>query len=77
MCTLILAIEKRLDEVLDSENNGVHIHLGQIADSMSEWEGPIAEQLGLLTADVAAIKTRHPGELKLQTYVIKTLSPAL
>ena len=42
---------------------------------MSEWEGPIAEQLGLLTADVAAIKARHPGELKLQTYVIKTLSP--
>ena len=37
---------------------------------MSEWEGPIAEQLGLLTADVAAIKARHPGELKLQTYVI-------
>ena len=77
LCTLILAIEKRLDEVLDSENNGVPIHLGQIAGSMSEWEGPIAEQLGLLTADVAAIKARHPGELKLQTYVIKTLSPVL
>jgi hypothetical protein len=52
---------------LDFENDGVSKHLGQIADAMYEWEGPIAEQLGLTKADVAAIKTKHPGELKLQT----------
>ena len=53
--------------MLDSENGGVSKHLGQIADAMYEWEGPIAEQLELTRADIAAIKAKHPGELKLQT----------
>ena len=61
------ALERRLDQVLDSEYGGVSRHLGHIADSMSKWEGPIAEQLGLTPADVAAIKTKYPGELNLQT----------
>ena len=56
-----------LDKVLDFENDGVSKHLGQIAESMYEWEGPVAEQLGLTPADIAAIKKEHPGELKLQT----------
>ena len=47
--------------------NDVPLHLGQIADSMYEWEGPVAEQLGLTQADVAAIKMQHPSELRLQT----------
>lgn len=58
---------QRLDEVVDFENDGVSKHLGQIADSMYEWEGTVAEALGLTTADVAAIKVKHPGELKLQS----------
>ena len=37
---------------------------------MHEWEGPIAEALGLTPADVANIKAKHPMELKLQTYII-------
>jgi hypothetical protein len=38
---------------------------------MSEWEGPIAEQLELSPPDVAAIRIKHPGELQLQTWVYK------
>ena len=53
--------------MLDSGNDGVPLHLGQIADSMYEWERPVAEQLGLIQADVEAIKVKHPGELRLQT----------
>ena len=53
--------DKRLDQVLSDGS------LGKIADSMYEWEGPIAEQLELSPADVAAITKKHPGELKLQT----------
>ena len=55
--------------MLDSENggSGVPRHLGQIADKMCEWEGSIAEELGLIPADVAAINTKHPGKLNLQT----------
>ena len=56
-----------LDQVLDFENDGVSKHLGQIAESMYEWEGPVAEQLGLTPADIAAIKKEHPDKLKLQT----------
>ena len=67
MTALNIYSEQKLDQVLDVENNGVSMHLGQIADTMYEWEGPIAEKLGLTRADVAAIKTKHPGELKLQT----------
>jgi hypothetical protein len=58
---------QRLDQVVDSEHGGVSKHLGQIADAMYEWEGPIAEQLELTRADVAAIKTEHPNKLRLQT----------
>ena len=53
--------------MLDFENDGVSKHLGQIADAMHEWEGPIAEQLGLTPVDVAAIKMKYRGELRLQT----------
>ena len=42
------------------------IPLGQIADSMAEWEGQIADGLGLTVGDVAAIKIEHPRRLKLQ-----------
>ena len=55
-----------LDQVLDFENGGVPKHLGEIADSMYEWEGPVAEQLDLTPADIAAIKTKYPDELRLQ-----------
>ena len=53
--------------MLDSKHGGVSKHLGQIADAMYEWEGSIAEQLGLTRTDVAAIKTEHPHKLRLQT----------
>ena len=57
----------RLDQVLDFENPGVSPHVGQIADSMYEWEGPVAEQLGLTLAEIASIKIEHPNKLGLQT----------
>ena len=53
--------------MIDFENDGVSKHLGQIADSMYEWEGRIAEELELTSADVSAIRTKHPFDLKLQT----------
>ena len=52
---------------LDQELDYAPLLLGKIADSMYEWEGAVADHLGLRQADVAAIKTKHPGELKLQT----------
>lgn len=55
-----------LDDVLDSNCGGVPKHLGQIADFMYEWEGPVADHLQLSPADIANIKKKHPGQLKLQ-----------
>ena len=42
-------------------------HLGQIATSMVKWEGLIADELELTEADVAAIKTKYPTDLELQS----------
>ena len=53
--------------MLDAGNDGVPRHVGMIADGMHEWEGPLSERLGLTDADVAEIKTEHPGRLKLQS----------
>ena len=36
---------------------------------MYGWKGKIAEELELARADVEAITTKYPNELKLQTYV--------
>ena len=54
-------------KVLDSENSIDPKHLGQIADVMCEWEGRVADELGLTDADVADIKEKCTGKgLKLQ-----------
>ena len=55
-----------LNQVVDHDSSGVSKHLGQIADSMYEWEGSVADQLGLSRADISAIKTAHPTNLNLQ-----------
>ena len=61
-------LHMRLDSVLDSDHGGVPKHLGQIADCLTEWEGRIADELGLTLADVASIKSKHPRILELQKY---------
>jgi hypothetical protein len=56
-----------LDKVVDADGHGILKHLGQIADSMTEWEGRISDELKLTPADVASIHTKHPRKLKLQS----------
>ena len=63
---MFLVPRKKLNLPLDYYSHGVPQHLGQIADYMSEWEGPIAEALGLTPADGADIKTKYHMELNLQ-----------
>ena len=72
-CALIMIIiiigvkqSQLLDKVIDSDHGGVPKHLGQIADTMDEWEGSVAENLGLNLADVAGINAKYPVKLKLQ-----------
>ena len=49
-----------LDQILDTEDDSVSSILGQIADFVCDWEGPVAEQLDLTSAEVAAVKTEYP-----------------
>ena len=56
----------QLDQLLDCNSGGVSKYLGQIADSMHEWEGPVAEELGLSLADISVIRTAHPTNFNLQ-----------
>ena len=60
--------KRRLNSVLDGDSVIEHKHLGQIADSMKEWEGRIAEELGLIPPDVENIKHKYPLNLNLQKY---------
>ena len=62
----VLGNSQILDQVVDCDSGGVSKHLGQIADSMYEWEGPVADQLGLSQVDITAIKTAHPMKFSLQ-----------
>ena len=57
----------QLDQEIDADNNGVLIHLGKIADSMTDWKGRISEELQLTPADVTSIRELHPNKLKLQS----------
>ena len=41
-------------------------HLGEVADSMTEWEGPIADNLKLRASNVEEIKAKYPQNLMLQ-----------
>ena len=56
----------RFDQVLDHDSGGVPIHLGQIADTICEWEGRLAEGLGLTPAEVENIKYKYKDNLELQ-----------
>ena len=67
LCDNIFVYPVHGDQVLDFSNGRVSLHLGRIADNMYEWEGSIAEQLGLTRADVRAINTKYPNDLRLQT----------
>ena len=58
--------ERRLTLVLDADKIVEYKHLGQIADSMNEWQGRIAEELGLASPDVENIKHKYPHDLNLQ-----------
>jgi hypothetical protein len=68
MCFYNIVVDSvSLNKVIDSDNDGVPKHLGQVADSMAEWEGKISDSLELTEADVANIKTGYPFSLKLQS----------
>ena len=69
MLILVTIVATILDKEIDSESNGVSNHIGQVADFIDQWEGPIAEALELSVPVVAAIKYQFPLNLELQTYV--------
>ena len=50
----------------DSRGQVIPKHLGRIAESMTDWEGDIADHLGLSDSDRSDIRERNSREPKLQ-----------
>ena len=64
-------IRWKLDDEVDFEHRTaggqvVPKHLGKIAESMMNWEGTIADHLGLSDQDRSDIKMSNIGKPKLQ-----------
>ena len=55
-----------LDQVVDYGSKAP-VHIGQIAERVREWEGPLSDGLDLSPTDVRSIKTMHDRDLKGQT----------
>ena len=60
-------LDKEIDfEHRDSRGHVIPQHLGRIAESMTAWEGDIADHLGLSEPDRSDIRERNSREPKLQ-----------
>ena len=63
----------KLDREIDFEHRDergqlIPRHLGKMAESMTDWEGAIADHLGLSEPDRSDIRDKNPREPKLQRY---------
>ena len=63
----------KVDEAIDFENKDIRgrtvpQHLGQIAAVMTNWEGTVADLLGLTDTDTDDIAGKYPRKPLLQRY---------
>ena len=61
----------KLDREIDFEHRDergqlMPRHLGKMAESMTDWEGPIADHLGLSEPDRSDISDKNPRQPELQ-----------
>ena len=61
----------KLDQEIDFDHRDdrgqvIPQHLGRIAEAMVDWEGVIADHLGLSEPDRSDIREKNPREPKLQ-----------
>ena len=62
-------LDKEIDfQHIDARGHVIPEHLGRIAESMTDWEGGIADHLGLSEPDRNDIRQSNIGEPKLQRY---------
>lgn len=60
-------LDREIDfEYRDDRGQVIPLHLGRIAESMVDWEGVIADHLGLSEPDRSDIRDKNPREPKLQ-----------
>ena len=63
----------KLDREIDFEHRDergqlIPRHLGKMAESMTDWEGAIADHLGLSDSDRSDIRDKDPRQPELQRY---------
>ena len=60
-------LDREIDfEQRDERGQLIPRHLGKMAESMTDWEGAIADHLGLSEPDRSDIRDKNPREPKLQ-----------
>jgi hypothetical protein len=60
-------LDREIDfEHRDDRGQLIPQHLGKIAESMTDWEGAIADHLGLSEPDRSDIRDKNPTQPKLQ-----------
>ena len=60
-------LDREIDfEHRDARGQVIPHHLGRIADSMTDWEGAIADHLGLSETDRSDIREMYSSKPKLQ-----------
>ena len=60
-------LDKEIDfEHRDAEGQPIPKHLGKIADSMTDWEGAVADCLGLSESVRNDIRVKHPFKAQQQ-----------
>ena len=65
----------KLDQRLDEGHEGVSRHLGYIAQNIPEWEGRVADQLGLTEVNIRDIKfgpARDQQEMQRSVRYVRT-----
>ena len=62
-------LDREIDfEQRDERGQLIPRHLGKMAESMTDWEGAIADHLGLSEPDRSGIRYMYPKQLELQRY---------
>ena len=63
-------VDKEIDfkNKQDIQGGTIPLHIGKIAAHMTDWEGTIADHLGLTDGERKDISGRYPQKLDLQRY---------
>ena len=66
-------LQHKLDEKVDSKHAGVSKDVGYIASRFTEWDGRVADELGLTQVEISDIKKKSNGNPEQQRLVFRVI----